>query len=297
MVLVRADWLPSLFEHAGLFAAAAPGRDRRPGRAGPRAPTSRSGWCGLSGLAPGSPDFIAARAALAALLSSELTSTATLGWAGTSGSLVTFAGQRLLWTAGGAARPARRAGAPRRQPPPVDVPLRGSARLAPLPGCRRRRGSRSRPWFLYLSGGAAAAAREKARPGAPTGSYGAFLGVNPYVTATNLFFGGGLSETFAARQATAPGVNGRGVIAPGLNVELDLGRDVDAAGPGGVAAGRGRRAVGRAHLRHRARPPASWEAAPWLFVGAEVDVLLPGDFFGGGRTISKSVLAVDLRTP
>ena len=94
-----------------------------------------------------------------------------------------------------------------------------------------------------------------------------------------------------------PGVNGRGVIAPGLNVELDAGRDVDLearvawlraedAGPwGGTSYGT------------EIDLSASWEPARWLSFGAELDLLLPGDFFGGGKTVFKTVLAVDFRTP
>ncbi len=291
LVLVRADWLPSLFENAGLFLAA------RRDRTGALAELVRSayvedGVVRLSGLAPGSPDYVTASRALASLLSSELTSTATMVWAGSSGSLATFAGQRLLWTLallrghldtlGPAASPAQ-----------VDIPLRGSAawiryQASPVPWLSVT------PWFLYLSGDRPPP--EKARLGLPAG-YGAFLGVNPWITATNLFFRGGLSETIAARQAAAPGVNGRGVIAPGLNVELDVGREVELL-------------VRAAWLRAEDEGPwggrvygtevdlsATWEPTPWLSLGAELDVLLPGDFFGGGTTVSKTVLAVDLRTP
>ena len=229
---------------------------------------------------------------LAGLLSSELDSTASMAWLGSSGSLSTFAGQRALWTVallrgrvdrlGGAAAPAE-----------VDIPLRGSAawlryRVSPWPWLQVT------PWFLYLSGDRPPP--EKRRLGLPQG-YGAFLGVTPYVTATNLFFRGGLSETFAARQATAPGVNGRGVIAPGLDLQVDAGPDVDLearvawlqaedAGPWG-----GRRYGAEVDLSAR------WEATRWLSLGAELDVLWPGDFFGGGATVYKTVLAVDLLTP
>jgi hypothetical protein len=246
----------------------------------------------LSGLAPGTRDYLLASQALAGWLSGELASTASMAWLGSSGSLTTFAGQRALWTVallrgridklGSAAAPAS-----------VDIPLRGSAawlryQVSPVPWLQVT------PWFLYLSGDRPPP--EKTRLGLPQG-YGAFLGVNPYLTATNLFFRGGLSETFAARQATAPGVNGRGVIAPGLDVTFDAGRDVELearvawlqaedAGPWG-----GRRYGTELDLSAR------WEATRWLSVGAEFDALLPGDFFGGGATVYKTVLALDLVTP
>ncbi len=291
LLLLRADWLPSLFESAGLFFAAR--RDRTGGVAElVRSAWVESGVVTLSGLTPGSLAYVNASRALAGLLSSELDSTASMAWLGSSGSLGTFAGQRLLWTVallrgrvdrlGGAAAPAE-----------VDIPLRGSAawlryQISPWPWLQVT------PWFLYLSGDRPPP--EKRRLGLPQG-YGAFLGVTPYVTATNLFFRGGLSETFAARQATAPGVNGRGVIAPGLDLQVDAGPDVDLEarvawlqaeddGPWG-----GRRYGAEVDLSAR------WEATRWLSLGAELDVLWPGDFFGGGATVYKTVLAVDLLTP
>ena len=291
MVLLRADWLPSLFEHAGLFVAA---RRERTGALAEllRGAYVEEGVVSLAGLAPGSPGYVTASRGLASLLSAELTSTDTLAWLGSSGSLGTFAGQRLLWTLALLRGRVESLGAGG-ESAAVDIPLSGSAawlryQVSPVPWLQVT------PWFLYLSGDRSPP--EKKRLGLPPG-YGAFLGVNPYLTATNLFFRGGLSETFAARQATAPGVNGRGVIAPGLNVELDAGRDVDLgarvawlraedAGPwGGTSYGT------------EIDLSASWEPARWLSFGAELDLLLPGDFFGGGKTVFKTVLAVDFRTP
>lgn len=291
LLLLRADWLPSLFESAGLFFAA------RRDRTGGVAELVRSAWVEdrvvtLSGLAPGTTRYAPASQALAGLLSSEFDSTASMAWLGSSGSLGTFAGQRLLWTAALLRGRVDRLGSAA-APEEVDIPLRGSAawlryQVSPWPWLQVT------PWFLYLSGDRPTT--EKRRLGLPQG-YGAFLGVTPYVTATNLFFRGGLSETFAARQATAPGVNGRGVIAPGLDLQVDAGPDVDLEarvawlqaeddGPWG-----GRRYGAEVDLSAR------WEATRWLSLGAELDVLWPGDFFGGGATVYKTVLAVDLLTP
>jgi len=291
MVLLRADWLPSLFEQAGLFFAA------RREKTGAMAELLRNALVedrvvALSGLAPGSNDYVTASQSLAALLSAELTSSTTMAWFGTSGSLGTFAGQRLLWTLallrgqidslGGASTSTT-----------TDTPLRGSAawlryQVSPWPWLQVT------PWFLYLSGDRPPP--EKRALGLPAG-YGAFLGVNPYVTATNLFFRGGLSETFAARQATAPGVNGRGVIAPGIDLELDAGPDVDlearVAWLGAEDAG----PWGGKTYGTEVDLSATWAPATWVSVGAELDVLLPGDFFGVGATVYKTVLAVDFHTP
>jgi hypothetical protein len=291
MALLRVDWLPSLFEHAGLFLAAH--RDRTGGLAELlRGALIEDAVVRLAGLTPISPDYIPTSRALAGLLSSAPASTATQAWAGSSGRLATFDNQRLLWTLAllrGRVDTLEIDGVLTQ----VDIPLRGSAawlryQVSPWSWLSVT------PWFLYLSGDRPPT--EKARLGLPQG-YDAFLGVNPYLTATNLFFRGGLSETFAARQATAPGVNGRGVIAPGLNVELDLGTDVDL-----LARAAWLRAEYDGPWRGRTYGTevdlsATWEPARWITFGLEVDVLVPGDFYGGGKTVYKTVLGIDLRTP
>jgi hypothetical protein len=291
LALLRVDWLPSLFEHAGLFLAA------RRDRTGSLAELLRGALIEqdvvrLAGLAPGMKDYAPTSQELAGWLAASPASTATLAWAGSSGSLLTFTNQRLLWTLALLRGRVDRLG-PAKAPAVVDIPLHGSAawlryQVSPWSWFSVT------PWFLYLSGDRAPL--ERTRLGLSNG-YGAFLGINPYVTATNLFFGGGLSETFAARQATAPGVNGRGVIAPGLNVELDLGSDVDLLGRAAWLRADYDGPWGGRTYGTELDLSATWEAAPWITFGAEFDVLVPGDFFGGGKTIYKSVLAVDLRTP
>jgi hypothetical protein len=291
MALLRADWIPSLFESAGLFVAAR--QDRTGGLAElVRGAYLEDGVVRLSGLAPGTPAYAAAARSLAVLLSAELTSTATMAWAGSSGSLATTAGQRVLWTLALLRGRIERLGSAS-APSSRDIPLRGSAawvryQVSPWPWLSVT------PWILYLSGDRPPT--EKARLGMPAG-YDAFLGVSPYLTATNLFFRGGLSETFAARQASAPGVNGRGVIAPGLNVELDLGHDVELVARGAWLRAEDAGPWGGRIYGTELDLSVTWEVAPWISVGAELDALLPGDFFGVGRTVYKTVLAVDLRTP
>ena len=103
-----------------------------------------------------------------------------------------------------------------------------------------------------------------------------------------------MAETFAARQATAPGVNGRGVLAPGLTASWDplrsLGIDLrsaylfsDEEGPFG-----GRVYGPEVDLE------VSWSPLAWLRFAAEADVLFPGSFFAGSAPVSKVVLGVDV---
>ncbi len=129
--------------------------------------------------------------------------------------------------------------------------------------------------------------------------YSSYLGVVPFVTRTFLFFAGGLNETFGARRVIPSGVNGRGVIAPGLDATYD---------PWSVL-----------RLRAIASPLFSWAGGvpapeggsgsfygmeldslidyrPWRYVGleAEADIIFGGDFYRGGQPIWKIIAGIDL---
>jgi hypothetical protein len=297
MVALRADFLPSLFEHAGVFVAFH--RDR----SGGLGEILRSAV--VERLATELARDPAARPRLAQLLAlfqaAPAESDAVLAWVGTSGSLAPWRGQRVRWSAallGGRVDHIRAALRPEPGLPPVtlaeDLELSGrllSLRWETEVG-RRLTAEAS---FLYLSG--AEPPRPATEAGTLGGTYRGFIGVAPFVTETNLFFQGGLSESFASRRASAPGVNGRGVVAPRVSLAWDLRDDLDAE-------------VGAAWLRSDAPGPlggygygteldleVGWAPAGWLRLGAEADALFPGDFFAGRRTITKVVLALDLVTP
>ena len=73
------------------------------------------------------------------------------------------------------------------------------------------------------------------------------------------------------------------MIAPGSNVELDVGRDVDLLARAAWLQAEDDGPWGGRTYGTELDLSATWEAAPWISFGAEVDVLLPGDFFGGGQ--------------
>jgi len=292
-VALRADWLPSLFENAGVFLAV---HRERTGSVAElfRGALVERAVAFLAQAPPNTAEYRAASHFLAGMLGAPLESDAAMAWVGTSGRLAPWRGQRIGWTAalmGG--RIDRVATSEAATPIAEDVKLRGrllSARWDVDLGERIGLGA----FFLHVSGGTF----PLARPGeTATGEYRGFLGIAPFVTATNLFFGGGLSESFAARQSAAPGVNGRGVTAPGLSLTFDptdaLGLELKAAyltapveGPfGGRVYGTELDLV------------LSWSPREWLVFGAELDVLWPGDFFAGDETVYKTVLALDFVTP
>jgi hypothetical protein len=298
VVVARADFLPSLFEHAEVFAAAL--RDRT-GSVAELVRGSVVEW-GIGNLARslGTPAEPAAAQLLATALAVPLESDASIGWIGTSGSLAPLRGQRLGWTLalqGGTLHRLASNGAGGPQVWDEDVPLRG--RLASLRwdsdlGDKLSAGA----FFLYFSGGLppVTGPRGNALPGRDE-TYDAFLGISPFVTATNLFFGGGLSETFASRQATAPGVNGRGVVAPGLTLAFDPVPKVSLTAKGAWLRSDVSGPYGGKVYGVEADLGVTWAVRDWLLLGAEVDALWPGDFYAGRETITKTVLAVDLVTP
>lgn len=298
VVIARADFLPSLFERAGFFAAAL--RDR----SGSIAELVRSSvveWSvGNLSRSFGTSAEPSADRLLALALSAPLESDASLGWLGTSGSLAPLRGQRLGWTLalqGGTLHRLTSTGLGGTGVWDEDVPLRGrlaSARWDSDLGDKVSAGA----FFLYMSGGLppVRGPRGSSIPGRDT-SYDAFLGISPFVTATNLFFGGGLSDTFAARQVSAPGVNGRGVVAPGVTLSVDpvpkLSVEAKAAWLRADVTG----PFGGKIYGTEADLGLTFAAVDWLLLGAELDVLWPGDFYPARDPVYKTVLAVDLVTP
>jgi hypothetical protein len=298
VAVVRADFLPSLFERAGFFAA---GLRDRSGSIAELVRGSVVEWAVATLVrATGTPLEPTAAQFLARSLAAPLESDASIGWIGTSGSLAPLPGQRLGWTA------ALQGGTLRRLTSTTeagvvtldeDVPLRG--RLASLRwdsdlGEKVSAGA----FFVYLSGGLPPVRGPRGNPlPGRDGSYDAFLGISPFVTATNLFFGGGLSDTFAARQVSAPGVNGRGVVAPGLSLSVDPLPKLSVTGKAAWLRADVTGPFGGKIYGTEADLDLTWAPADWLLLGLELDVLWPGDFYPARDPVYKTVLAVDLVTP
>ncbi|MFT3913168.1 MAG: hypothetical protein QM704_03480 [Anaeromyxobacteraceae bacterium] len=285
MFAASADWQVSLFERVGVFGAYLRDRSNAVAEA-LRGEAIERRVADHDAATDAATREVAARQ-LARALAREVTSAARLWWVGTTGDLAPLPGHRLTWTLA----------ALEGTIDSVDVPRLRLVEAAPVHGRAARAG-----WdvdlpagfsagasFVWLSGG-----QLSLEKGA---SYDGFLGVVPYVPHTNLFFKAGLANTFVAREATAPGVNGRGVLSPALRVSWDptdeLGFDVkgawlraDRTGPfGGKVYGWEVDAQG------------AWQALPWLALQVEGDVLLPGDFYGGQDTVYRAILAVDVVTP
>jgi hypothetical protein len=291
LTAVRVDYLPSLFEHAGVFLAAH--RDRTGSVAELfRGALVERAVAFLDEQAPGTARYRDANHLLAAILGQRLESDATLGWLGTSGRLSPWRRQRLGWTAAILRGRIDRVstGSETGVTLAHDVALRGglvSASWNTDLGNTFGLGAS----FLHLSGGTFPT------DGNATGTYGGFLGVAPFVTATNLFFGGGLSESFAARQSTAPGVNGRGVTAPGLSLTFDPTDELGLEVKGAYLTAPVKGPFGGHVYGTELDLGLSWSPRRWLVLGAELDVLWPGSFYVGRDTVYKTILAVDVVTP
>ncbi len=296
MVAARVDFLPTLFEHAGLFAALL--RDRGDGGAELlRSALAERLVVALDQVAPGTPAYRQRSRDLARTLSERLEGDAVMGWLGTSGSLLPARGHRAGWTAALLTGRLGPVTTPDLGGEPLvlarELALRGrlaSARWDVDVGRRASAGAS----LLYLSGGRLP---DYGAGGPADGTYRGFLGVAPFITATNLFFGGGLGESFASRQASAAGVSGRGVIAPGVNFVADPTSALSVATRATFLAAASSGPLGGRRYGTELDLDLTWTPREWLLVGAELDVLFPGDFFPAGRTIYKSILAVDLVTP
>ncbi len=287
LLALRADYLPSLFEHAGLFLALY--RDRTGSVAELfRGALVESSVVRLADPATSAADRVSEEQLLAAILGSRPQSTGNLAWIGTSGNLRLARRLRLEWTGAldvGKLTLHLASGA-------EDVEGKIFGQLAHLRlRAQVRRDVELGAFFLFLSGDLPPT--EKSRRGVSP-RYGGFLGVAPFVTATNIFFNGGVSESFAARQATAPGVNGRGVIAPGLTASWDPFRSLGVDARAAYLFSEERGPLGGRVYGPELDLELSWSPARWITLAAEGDVLLPGDFFAGSQPVTKLVLGVDL---
>ncbi|MGD8858889.1 MAG: hypothetical protein PVI30_02690 [Myxococcales bacterium] len=120
-------------------------------------------------------------------------------------------------------------------------------------------------------------------PTADGGEYNTFIGLAPYWVWTGLFFSGGINQLFLPSRSASAGINGRGVFGfgPALEARTDdlrgeartiaLSASVDP--PGAPVGGDGRGYGVELDLF------GEWQATPWLSLGAELDLLLPGKFF------------------
>jgi len=290
MLLLRADFLPSLFEHVGGFVALASDRVGEVATlfdgARLEGPAVRLATVEASG-AP-LPALRQESQALADALTSPTDGTAALGWAGVSGELAPWRRHRLSFVAAVCAGSIHLT-LPRDLRSTVLGTLASASwevrvRNAWLVGAR----------FLWLSGGSPPAEAE--RLGLPR-RYGGFVGIAPWITATNLFFRGGLSETFSARQASTPGVNGRGAYGPILRAAWEPGPWLRAEARAALllapeAGPRGGRVYGpETDLDVR------WTIVPGLAVTGEADALWPGSFYAGHRTVTRLIAGVEVYLP
>ena len=285
MLALRADYLPSLFEHAGAFLVLY--RDQTDGVVELfRGALAESSVVRLLDPATTEAARVAEARTLAVIMGAQARSEARLVWIGTSGNLRVAPRVRLEWTG------AIDVGKLTLHLDTQDVEGDAFGQLAHV----RLRAQAWREielgaFFLFLSGDLPPT--EKSRRGVSP-RYGGFLGIAPFVTATNIFFNGGVSESFASRQATAPGVNGRGVIAPGLTASWDpsLSFGVDARAAYLLADETG--PFGGRVYGPELDLELSWSPARWITLAAEGDVLFPGSFFAGRGPVTKVVLGVDL---
>lgn len=293
VLALRADWTPSLFEHVGAFAAWAHDETGWSNQL-LRAANAEAAAVRLQQSDPGTQVYIQASRLLALWSSLAPTGTSDLVWAGVSGHLVLGRRHDLWWT--GAAVMGQVSAlvlALSPQPYLQQIPVEGwlgrlrwRFALSPALGAGA--------FVVYQSGDLPPA--ERALTALPI-RYEGFLAITPFVTDLNLFFNGGISESFADRRASAPGVNGRGVLAPGLSLAWDPSVELSMEGRGAWLLADQAGPYGGRVYGVEVDLNASWAPWPWLALLGEADALFPGGFFPSGATMWRLILGVNLATP
>ena len=290
VVAATAEWTPSLGEWVGIWGAWS--RDAT----GDATAVLRQGLeenqvLELLRTSPGSAAYRAASRRLAALQNAASTGTSNLGWLGASGRLDLSGWADVRFTLGaafgtvGSASGATGGSA--------SVPVTGwlaSARLNAQPGG----GWTLSPFFVWLTGDSLPSTQQIL---SGSGTWSGFLAISPYITATNLFFQGGISESYADRRASGSGVNARGVVAPGIQVGFIPARGVDLVAKAAWLWADEVGGFGGSSYGPEVDLNVSWSPWRWLAVLAEADVLALGNFFPQGGLARRFIVGVNVTTP
>ena len=131
-------------------------------------------------------------------------------------------------------------------------------------------------FFLFLSGEADPPGElRKTSP-----RYNSFLSIYPYITRTNIFFYGGMNQTYSARASSTSGVNGRGVIAPGLTAGYDITDDLSVRFTSAVLFSHGPYTFSDGHFYGWENDlNLQWNVSKYMRMLFEADYLWTGDFF------------------
>jgi hypothetical protein len=125
-------------------------------------------------------------------------------------------------------------------------------------------------------------------------SYSSFLGVMPYLTHTNLFFSGGMNETFSGRRATTAGINGRGVIAPGLTSSWEITDEATVGATSAVLLAAVPSETGDRLYGVEVDLEGSYQLFEFLKLSLEYDLMVAMGFFSSRGVIHKLLVGVDL---
>ena len=291
-VSFTAEWTPSLGEWVGLWGAWSSDAT------GDAASILRQGVVEgqvveLEATTPGSVAYRAASRRLAALLTTAPGGTTSQGWVGVSGRLELSAASEVRFTGGLGFGTVGTVAVNGGVTVPVEVSTLGwllSARVTVQPGS----GFTLSPFFIWLTGDSPPSSQQIL---SGSGSWGGFLAISPYITATNLFFQGGIAESYADRRASGSGVNARGVVAPGVQVGWTPGHGFDATLKAAWLWADQPSGFGGSSYGPEVDLNLSWSPWRWLSVLAEADLLAMGDFFPGQGVARKFIIGLNLSTP
>lgn len=132
-------------------------------------------------------------------------------------------------------------------------------------------------FFLFLSG--ETFTKDEIRRGGLK-EYSSFISVYPYITRTNLFFSGGMNQNFSARGFSASGINGRGVLSPGVTLGWDVIDELNLRFVVAALFSHGAHLTSESHFYGvETDMNAEWRLASFISLLLEVDYLHTGSFF------------------
>ncbi len=132
-------------------------------------------------------------------------------------------------------------------------------------------------FFMFLSG--ETFTKDEIRRGALK-EYSSFIAVYPYITRTNLFFSGGMNQNFSARGFSASGINGRGVLSPGLTLGWEITEELNLRMVSAGLFSHGAHLTSESHFYGiETDLNVEWRATSFMSLLMEVDYLHTGSFF------------------
>lgn len=151
-------------------------------------------------------------------------------------------------------------------------------------------------YFLYISGDDLTQVPLRDLSNKP---FSSFISVLPHITRSNIFFSGGMNESFSARYLTSSGQNARGVIGTGLKLDWDIIKRLNLKSNLAVLFSSSPRISGLAPGGSRFYGVEldfnfQFQLLKWLDLSAQFDFFITGPFYEARKLVYQMLLGVDM---